>query len=119
MGNIMITQLNPNTFWHDASHILICWDQFRSPLAGLVGRNGLNYWEHAHLVLTRVNPWAPGHLHDPTLLFVNKMRAIWLNEYQPDLNQIFDEYQIVDNGWRGSLRVSECDLAYWLLQCGS
>lgn len=114
----MITQLNANTFWYEPGHILICWDQFRSPPAGPAGRY---YWENATLILTRVNPWAPGHYQnsDPAILFVNKMRGIWLTEYEPDLNQIFDEYEIVDNGWRGALRVSEYDLAYWLLQCGS
>ena len=90
----------------------MCWDQFRSPPAGRY------YWEQAHLMLSRPSPG----IHkdwNPHLLFVNKMRGIGLNEYQTDLDQIFDEYEIVDNGWRGQIRVSEYDLTYWLLQCGS
>jgi hypothetical protein len=110
-----MTKINSHTFWHDATQILICWDQYMAPPAGR------QYWERAQLVLSRLSPWAPGvHQNaDPHILFVNKMRKLWLQDYQLDLNLIFDEYQIVNGGWRGALRVSECDLAYWMLQCGS
>ena len=111
----MITKLNHNTFWYEPAHILMCWDLTRSMPAGRY------YWDQSYLMLTRHSPYAGdvNHHPDPRLLFVNKMRGIWLNEYQPDLDQIFEEYEIVDNGWRGQIRVSEYDLAYWLLQCGS
>lgn len=110
----MLTQISSHTFWYEPAHILINWDvHLYTP--------SRNYWDQAQLMLMRrrqdgskLNENADGNL-----LYVSKMRALCLTEYKPDLDHIFEEYALLDDGWRGQVRVSHAELTRWLLMCGS
>ena len=108
----MIIQINANTFWYEPGHILICL--LKQPIPKY-------YWEHAHLVIGRFSrhPAHENYHTDPNRLYVNKMRGLCLTEYKSDLDLILEEYEIIDDGWRGQVRVSDAELTRWLLMCGS
>jgi hypothetical protein len=109
----MITQLDSSTFWYEPANILINWDQMRYTPSRY-------HWNHSQLMLMRRRQdgsTLTQHM-DANLLYVHKMRYVCLTEYKSDLDLILEEYELIDNGWRGQVRVSDAELTRWLLMCG-
>lgn len=110
----MIKQIDANTFWYEPAHILINWDMMRYTPSRY-------YWDQSHLMLMRRRQDGSKlteHM-DTNMLYVHKMRDVCLTEYKSDLDHILEEYELIDNGWRGQVRVSDAELTRWLLMCGS
>ena len=59
------------------------------------------------------------HPYHHDRLCVIKNRCDTLGEHQPMLDTVFDEYQILDDGWRGVVQLSESELVRWSLMVGS
>ncbi len=110
----MIKQINANTFWYESAHILISWDVMRYTPSRY-------YWDNSHLMLMRRRHDGSRltQITDTNLLYVSKMRGLSLTEYKLDLDHILEEYELIDDGWRGQVRVSDAELTRWLLMCGS
>lgn len=102
----MIEWINSYTMWQPENHILVCWRHDSLVL----NFSNLTIW--AQLVLQASD-------HDPHILRVAKMRGSTLSNYHTELDSLFEEYEIVDDGWRGQIRVSDAELTRWHLLCGS
>jgi hypothetical protein len=99
--------LSPCVTWHDAQGVLINW----GPLHNLHSNPEFRY----SLMRCDLYLVAPHAAH---VLRVNKMRQSCLSLYQPQLDELFDEYIMDVTSWRGHIMISDSDLVKWHLQLG-
>lgn len=92
----MFQKINTYSLWCPDHRVLLCL--------------GTHWWDPQHvdhciesqLVLT-------GHLNQARVMCVKRNRKPDLLSHTDALKQIWSDYQILDDGWRGAIRVSESD----------
>jgi hypothetical protein len=98
MSNLI--RIDPITSWYPQSRIMIVWSTISRHKLMSISAN--NYMTEASLGLC-------AHANRPRMLCVIKNRYIDIRPHQYMLDQIFDDYTIIDDGWRGGVEISESD----------
>lgn len=99
--------INPDSFWYGEQGLLIMWRRVSRYSLALNKETQL-----ASLVLAR-------HADIDNQLYVIKNRMINLSENKHILDQVLDEYEILDDGWRGIIQLSDGEVVKWCLLAGS
>jgi hypothetical protein len=92
----MFTKIHDRVIQHDASRIMIMF----YPHWGRMSH--LQVFEQAHAVFCT-------HTTIPHRMCIVKNRSADLTSLKDKLDEIWSSYLIVDDGWRGSVQVTESD----------
>jgi hypothetical protein len=98
---VIIRKVNDGLFWLPEFKVLICLN------------SGVNLGTYGYSDLRLLSDLVLScHTSVPRRLCVHRNRSPSLHEHVTVLDQIWQEYEIIDDGWRGAVQVSESD---WLL----
>lgn len=95
----------PRVIWFEDMKILISW-QNASKHFIYIGLNG--YAVQSNLVLVP-------YIDDPHMLCVHKSRYLCISHFVPQLDQIFEEYELDTVTWRGAVKLSVNEYTRWQL----
>lgn len=93
----MIEKIHDHVLWFPAPRVLVAFCAYHN----VPHVNDIRYL--ADLILC-----ASVHEHDK--FHVHKNRHISLEFQVPRLNQVWQNYQIMDDGWRGAVKVDQAEL---------
>lgn len=98
----MAQKIRDHVIWYEHAQVLVlfkpAWNSFSHK----------TICEHAHLILV-------AHTTIPHRLCVVKNREIKLDDQSHRLKDIFTDYQIVDDGWRGAIQLSQAEWVHHML----
>jgi hypothetical protein len=100
--------IDPKTCWWADHKLLITWHPLsRYQLLQLYGAHA-SHVESAQL-------WLIQHNQDCHTLHVQKNRLIQLQDHVTMLDQVFEEYEIETDPWRGQIKLSDAESCRWKL----
>ena len=94
-----VIKIDPITSWYPQSRIMIVWSTISRHKLLSISRN---YMQEASLGLC-------AHANRSRVLCVIKNRYADISPHAPMLDLLFDEYSVIDDGWRGSVEISDSD----------
>lgn len=98
----MVKKIQDHVIWYDHAQSLVMYT------SAWTSYSHKTICEHAHLILV-------AHSTIPYRLCVVKNRAITLCEQAHRLKDIFTDYQVVDDGWRGAIQLSQAEWVHHML----